>query len=344
MNNKVNYIIFLGIFFIIPVGLATIASGRDIYSFSDTFQYYTYFESTLDYGVTYHYEPIFSFLTYVVSLITSDYKNYFIFWFLSIFFSYVYSYKVILSSSLLNFTISDIKGMIVFTGVIIGSNWFYSVSVNGFRQGLSLGFVFISIVMLSRNDKRPLAILCLFISCMIHYSNFLFLPFFFISNTIRKSSDKLFFLAIIFYYLGFTEELIKFTSNLTGVGIYELIKFYVEEGSEHYLYVGFNSSFVIYLVVNFLIFKTSRKFMKSSRDVKLLDDLIISYTILSIFYFVWGFGPFSNRFALPAWMFGAFIYSFILLKLCVSNYIKAAGLLVITFFSSVIYLYRLGYL
>ena len=162
---------------VVILSLGILASFRDIYSFSDTIQYYIYFEHVNQYeGLYLGYEFLFSIFVFFVSLITDHHEAFFFLWFLSILSVLSFSYIKIAEIGIKNLNLRDkIILLISLFSVILISRWFYSITTNGFRQGLSLGFTYMSLAYYANNRYKNFLFYFL-LACFTHYSNFLFLP------------------------------------------------------------------------------------------------------------------------------------------------------------------------
>jgi len=108
---------------------------------------------------------------------------------------------------------------------------------------------------------------------------------------------------------GVNELVVKIISERLNLPIYQYVKYFsLEKGSENQgggLYVGFNMSFFIYTlfwpVLLLIIQKFKSRFKNKLANFESIYTLLKIYFLLSLVYFILGFGPFSNRYALFSW-------------------------------------------
>lgn len=208
--------------------------------------------------------------------------------------------------------------LLLLLGFVHLSNWYITAVTNGLRQGLAIPFIFLAYLCLYQKKTFWFVIYSL-IACGFHYSSILILPF---AVLLRINSDRLFIfifsLVSIGYVTGINEWCIETISNFLGLPVYSLIKNY---GGGNGPWNGFNFLFFVYSSFWFwapftLLFCYGSKV---NRDLKLL---IYTYGTLLIPYFIFGFGPFSNRYAFPAWLFLPILYSGIIYYLKISRSFK----------------------
>ena len=144
--------------------------------------------------------------------------------------------------------------------------------------------------------------------------------------------------------------MVKFVSEFFGLGLYESIRFYSITVSEAGAgrYEGFSISFFGYTILWPLVFF----FLASS--TRLLSELEKSrwfvivkvYMILCFPYFVFGFGPFSNRYAFIAWLFVPVFQSCVAASLLnLNRMLSVLSSMILFFMSFLFYLFlRLEFL
>lgn len=294
--------------FIITLIISIVIGLRDKTIGTDTVSYvWHFYEAVGGIGIYNRFEPGFDLLMEFVGFIGGGVEFFlFLVAFIITIFYFLLSLKVIREL--------DERGVVlpyVFLSfaLILFSSWYVTATTNGLRQGLSLVFVYYSLyyVFFQKSFIKFSAFYIIAIS--FHYSSLVVLPFLVISFFSYRFTWLIWALSAIFYVFGINEILIQFSSAFTGLGAYEMIKFYTvgEDGVGSGLYEGFHWSFFLYTIfwpLFVLLFYKSKIFFKANQiNKKTIEKLIQIYLILSIPYFVFGFGPFSNRFAFIAWLF-----------------------------------------
>lgn len=107
------------------------------------------------------------------------------------------------------------------------------------------------------------------------------------------------------YVVGLNEILVMHMSSITGINIYEKIAYYSIGEGDIGRYHGLVFSFLIYTVfwpLALLIIHYVR-FRNYDENCHGVLKLVKVYMVLSMPYFVFGFGPFSNRYSYIAWFF-----------------------------------------
>ena len=134
--------------------------------------------------------------------------------------------------------------------------------------------------------------------------------------------------------------MIRRLSSLFGSNLYADIKYYADNGA-HTKWFGFDHAFVAYTIFWYVLiaFILRLGFFYKSKVNNIVFSLKV-YSLLSIFYFVFGFGGFSNRWAFAAWLFVPVLQGTTIVSLNVSakfKFLIAASML----FSYSYYLSRL---
>ena len=278
--------------------VAILASLRDFSVGSDTSRYVGYFLSATESDHTRHEPGFNAFVNAVASF--SEEPRVFLF------------FVVIIVTTLLaaafykyfRFLFNTTPGpgdILIFLSLTLFSSWYFVAFANGIRQGISISALYLALYFLSVERKLFVSLTFFIFSASFHLSSFLLLPFvLFVFFPFRF----VFFFWLVFgffYPLGINEFLVKFVSEFFGLGLYESIRFYSITVSEAGAgrYEGFSISFFGYTILWPLVFF----FLASS--TRLLSELEKSrwfvivkvYMILCFPYFVFGFGPFSNRYA-----------------------------------------------
>lgn len=305
-NLLIFYLVIIA-FFSYLVATRQLAANTDAIVYRNYFlnlDYYNSGDRTFELG--YHY------FNYVVFKLSDNYELFL--------FTFYFVFNIIYIKSLSNFISYKGKsfrlfGYFTFLSLILLSSWYQTATLNGLRQGFSLSLLYLSLSYLFLQSK-PKFILFLTLSCLFHSSTLLILPFLFLLKTKLRDIFLIFLIASVFYYLGVSEYLIRIFSNLIGLPLYEEISSYSEDNQ---LWKGFQLSFFVYSFFwcCFFLIIHHRYLIKSKSSVFLLKTMFL----LTITYFVLGFGSFSNRFGFIAWLFLPIIQTFYLVSLS-SLYIK----------------------
>lgn len=290
---KSNIVLCVFFFF-----LSIIIGWRGVEIGADTTQYISYYNSLFN-NIGFYYEPFFEIISRAIYYLGGDYNVYFLFLALLFNFFWIKNFNLLVDG----FEIKNIVfNSFLFLILSILSSWYFTATTNGLRQGLSLIILYFCFFDYFINKNKMKFIVILFSSILFHYSTILFLPFI----LLFKIKNKINFLIVIFilsffYVLGLNEVIVKWISSLFGLDFYLNIKNYSNlednlEGS----WVGFNLKLYLYSVFWIFLY-----LILSGLDKRFL--LIKLYCILLCPYFVFGFGPFSNRYAFIAWLFLPFL-------------------------------------
>ena len=225
------------------------------------------------------------------------------------FFSFLYICSVILfylSFINLNNEVTDRYGisyLFIFLLFLFSSSWFLSATLNGLRQGFGLALVYYSISHYFKYKTRVFSFVLFFLGCSFHKTIFILLPFLAVLffNRIRLKTYFIFYiLFFIGYALSINEKLINIFSNLAGLSLHDDISSYGFY-SEWY---GFNPYFTAYTALWFVLGYILLLFDKIHLyRVQSLEFSLKVYSVLGMYYFVFGFGGFSNRWGFAAWLF-----------------------------------------
>lgn len=260
-------------------------------------EYYNYGDRTFEIG--YHL------FNYIIFLMGFDYPVFL--------FVYFIVYNIILIKAFDNFSkninCNYVINFIFFFSILLFSSWYISATLNGLRQGFSLALLYLSFsYLLSKNNKLFLTFLSL--ACLFHNSTLLILPFLFLFLLKFNKVFLLFIIFSLFYPLGVNEYLINIISNFVELPLHDSIATYSENNE---LWKGFQIDFFLYTFFWCILFSFLKfRFLKDDRTADFLNKSIL---LLSIFYFIFGFGSFSNRFGFVSWSFLPIIQSYYFLKL-----------------------------
>lgn len=299
---------------VILVAVISIFSGYRSQEIGDTYQYMLHYERIFESGsYIYKLELGFSLLAYLVSLVGG---NYILFFFVVTFVitaAYLFLFRkayISLVSNQVLFT-----DILLFLSLLVLSSWYLTSITNGLRQGLSLPFLYLSLFFFVFHKSLWKSVLLFVLSVSFHYSSFLVLPFLILA-LLKLNYVLLAWLVLAMgYVLGLNEIAVKIVSDLTSFSVYEKIKFYSVDIGVAGRYDGFIWSFFLYTVFWPVLFLAVHYLNCKSfcEDKYKILGLMKMYFILSMPYFVFGFGPFSNRYSYIAWFFIPLLQCFLLL-------------------------------
>ncbi len=311
------YIFFMAIFFI----AAYFVGSRDLTIGTDTFNYMSIykgssgiFEGRIEVG--------FLYLARFLSFLNLEYHVFFAVCFLIVSFFMYHTYNKI------NYSFSDsgfFISSLVFFVFLFSSDWFFVATANGLRQGIALAILYYAIsFLIDKNFKR--FFLFYFFSGLFHKSVYLTFPFL-IPIFFHQVKIKYYSLAIVFFGVGYffsiNEVVVKYFSILAGINLYLDIKYYADDGWGNATWFGFDSAFFIYTCFWYflVLFMVNLNLFYESKKSNIIFVLKV-YCVLSIYYFVFGYGGFSNRWAFAAWLFLPILQSTVLVGLKVSIKLK----------------------
>ena len=171
---------------------------------------------------------------------------------------------------------------------------FIFFDINGIRQGLSIGILFLSI---TPNYKRQFIKFSILVFCasLLHYTAIVYLPFYFIS-TFKIYPKKLFFIVILIFLSSFFIE--KFLINsvfgklITAYENLQRYNYYVNN-TETPVVDKFGLAVLNRLIILFLIIRNSNN-IKINESLKNL--LVNSYLISILLFLLLSFNQdFANR-------------------------------------------------
>lgn len=184
------------------------------------------------------------------------------------------------------------------TGLLMTSSWFNVATLNGLRQGISLSILLFAIHIIY-DGRRFLGGGLIVLALSFHYSTLFAVASLVILLLSTRLVFALFYVSAVLYASGVYERLVSIFSALTGVGLYDAVKNYANgvdlwRGFQLDLFVYTIFWPTLYLAVSFLVRADYRKYVIRSISV---------YCALCLPYFILGYGSFSNRFGLMAWIY-----------------------------------------
>lgn len=313
--------------FIICVSLLT--GFRDVWIGSDTESYIDIFDMFSNSGRN-GFEIGFYYFIWIIQKISVNSK--FIFFVIS--FSIIY----FLVKSFILISPNNIKRENIFFlfSVLLLSNWFFVATVNNLRQSLGLSILFFSISNLYIGNYYKYIFFGV-VSLLFHDSIILLFPLIFCFFNNKFSMRKYFVGYIVFslgYFFGITEKILEKLSEYFGIDFFNKIKFYGDDGFGNAPWSGFDFGFYLYSIFWVLLYLIM-KVMKLFSNNEAVSFFVKFYMVLNIFYFIFGFGGFSNRWAYPSWLFIPILQSIFFSSINGMRWVKKSTMLIL--FPSVIY-------
>jgi hypothetical protein len=335
-----HILIFLSVLISILIGTRLPHVGKDTEAYKNHF-----YNSSIADGVYERSEIGFSLLMQLFSKTIPSVELFFSVVAFIITLTYMYTFRKIYSKCFFDI-IPSTSVMISFFSLLLVSSWYIASTTNGLRQGLSLVFLYWACVELFFNSKKIKFITLFILAISFHYSALLIIPFLLLRYLRFSFVFFIWTLAGLGYTTGANELVVKIISETLNLPIYQYVKYYsLEKGSENLgggLYVGFNMSFFIYTlfwpVLLLMILKIKSRFKSKLANIDNIYILLKIYFVLSLIYFIMGFGPFSNRYALFSW-FLIPIIQIVIINLSLNLNSKRIVPLLAFFSSLIIFLY-----
>lgn len=283
---------FSGLIYIFFILCITVAIGyRPDFVGSDTAGYINnYYQIALQ---QIHYEYLFVQLAKVVALCGGTPKV-----FLTILALINNSLIVLFAIKLTEYLDKKIdfsKLLLLLSFFLLVSPFFFSCQTNVLRQGTAIFFLFVAYVSYI-NKSYVDFLLCSLCALGFHKTTIFFLPFIFLVHCSYPVLIRILFVLCIAYLLEVNQYLLHYISPklYTSIHEYGLNKPYLR--GVRYDFVTFTVT--IGVLVHFLM-----SYLLEKRDSEQMNSLLKIYWILTIPFFLFGFGAYSDRYLLPAWVF-----------------------------------------
>jgi hypothetical protein len=187
---------------------------------------------------------------------------------------------------------------ILLVSLLFSSSWFISASINGIRQGIALSIFYFGALLYTFGIKRAIGIIVMLVACTFHYSTLILLPLVAVSPYMRTGVIvAIFIVSAVSYPLGLFEYAFAFIETFSEVAIHTFVIEYADSAPS---WRGWQWDLWTYTVGWMAIYYVSIPFLESSSR-RTVVNLMRLYMILSLPYFVLGFGSFSNRYGVMAW-------------------------------------------
>lgn len=311
MYSLKNTILFLLLFLFLII-LSVVVGTRDVSVGTDTANYTDFFHNVEFIVDSSRFELLFKYLTYGVKLTTNNPELYFAIIFLLFNYIYIYFYfRAIGEKS------KRVENIIILFGLMLSSSWYVVATTNGLRQGLSLPLMYLSLLFFSER-KIIFSILFFGLSLGFHVSSILVLPFVFFVFLRERLVLFVFIFSAFLYFLGATEILVAGISDFLSISLYSDIINYSSESNN---WVGFQADFFLYTVFFGVFFYFFQRYI-NKKYIENYIRLWKFYCVLMMPYFFFGFGAYSNRYALIGWLFLPVIQTFFIISSRFSNRVK----------------------
>lgn len=247
-------------------------------------------------------DPAYHYFMYFFKYMGLDYQYMFATHFIITFFLLLSSF-VNFSASSNVFLKTEVYKLFILFLFIFSSSWFLVATTNGLRQGLGLAFVFYGMSLYFKNKYIILPVIAFTVACFFHKTILLLIPllFFVAFSKIKIHFFALFLLLLLIgYALSFNEQLIESVSLTFNVSLYKDILLYGLDSP----WYGFIPMFAVYTAFWFYLgyFLLIFGFITQEEKIKLVFCLKL-YAVLCMYYFIFGFGGYSNRWGVAAWLF-----------------------------------------
>lgn len=206
---------------------------------------------------------------------------------------------IIITSELNNLfkkTQGNYRLYLLLTSILFFSPFFFASQVNVIRHGVSIFFLIaVYLLILNRSHWIGVGILSV-LAIGFHKTAIIYLcfvPLLFLSY--QAVTNFTLFMGLL-YCLKWSEKLVF---NLSP-GIYKAVTDY---GSLEHYQSGRRIDFTLFTIfIGFLFYLLSLYFIKKEEQIS-FNSLIKIYWILSLPFFFFGFGAYSDRYLLPAWVY-----------------------------------------
>ncbi len=177
--------------------------------------------------------------------------------------------------------------------LLLGSPAFVNAAVNAIRQGLASLLVFAALVLVFRG-RWAKALLVGMLAASFHYSSVLY----FLFTPVLLLSQRAQILVAVFAFSFYVTGLSEITIRSISPEIYFLVMDY--QASAEYR-SGSRLDFALFSMFWFALPFFVGRVLNQGVNVRIQESMRI-YLVMLLPFFAVGFGNFSNRFLLPAWM------------------------------------------
>lgn len=192
------------------------------------------------------------------------------------------------------------------------SPFFLAAQVNVIRQGLSISFIFLFYLLLLNRSSIISILLSGIIAQGFHPFSILFLLPAFGLIFSYKAIVKIVFAFAFIYLTGAISYLVYQLSDIFNWPLYESIMHY---GNDTYYVSGPRYKFIFFTLGIGILSDLLGRYSLLAQNRESYFRLLKIYWLLTIPFFIIGFGRYSDRLLLPCWNFLPFIFAIFLKKL-----------------------------
>ncbi|WP_274426441.1 EpsG family protein [Chelativorans sp. YIM 93263] len=184
--------------------------------------------------------------------------------------------------------------------ILLSSSWYIVATTNGLRQGISLSVLYIAVMLILVYRRTAYFVAISGFAALFHITAILPIPFIILFRFIPyKLSFCIFFMTAVAYALGIWRQLFYYLHIFLNINIYDSVINYADGADMWY---GFQLDLFAYTLFWPIFYIIITPFIRK-RYLKLFVRMLVAYMALCMPYFIFGFGPFSNRYAIIAWLF-----------------------------------------
>ncbi len=263
---------------------------------TDTHTYAGFFEGQNDYGVETRLEPGFVYLTYALWKLGVGVTGY-----QTALFALLLGTIVVSTRRYFDF-LGDKDGYLTFLGaavmMLFVSPMFVNASINGVRQGLSALLVFTSLLSFQQH-RWGRFVLYGAIAASLHLSSLLFLVFAPVLLFGTRTQRMLAALAFVMYVTGISMALVRALIP----PLYELVMTYTATSRFD---PGVRIDFAVFSIFWYALPYVLAPLVRAEYRKKIQESAAV-YLVMLLPFFAVGWGYFSNRYLLPAWLSASLI-------------------------------------
>jgi hypothetical protein len=234
--------------------------------------------------------------------------------------------------------------LLLVTGILVAfqsfSTWHYVLTVDAIKQGLAVPLIISAYYeFYSKNFCR--AFFYGVLSILMHYASILLIIFVPLMLLNRKILIVLLSISVSLYVSQANSWVISLFSEVTTIPLHDAIDSYAKDSGR---YSGFNFLFFLYSVILIFFFGIA-SFIITPEYKKAYSFFLRTSLIFMIFFFLFAFGNFTNRYAFYFWAMSPFFGVLVVLGYLYRFYfMERYCILFLLFSSSIIYsAYRMAY-
>lgn len=185
-----------------------------------------------------------------------------------------------------------------FISLLLVFPFFLSMQVNVLRQGVSALFVANAAIFFQQRKRLLFISFCL-LAIGFHYSALMYVATIPILCLSYKRIKWIFIFLIVFYITGLSEQFVRVISEGLGLPLYQFLSDY---GSDSDYRSGVRLDFIVFSVFPLLLLGGLGKIQFTDLGAARLQKIASVYLVLMVPFLVLGWGSYSDRYALGAWL------------------------------------------